>query len=223
MYQLIIFDWDGTLMDSAAKIANCVIAAAEDVNLPPPSNQAARSIIGLGLIEAMRTLYPEQQAAKHEQLVDAYKHNFLHKNHTEQGLFAGVREGLTALRETGVELAVATGKSRAGLQRVLTDLDMHELFLVSRCADETRSKPHPQMLLEILDFTGLNASDCLMVGDTTYDMQMAAAANMHGLGVSYGVHPQAELERSGARAIVHSAAELFSWLQAGNIRAAYSG
>lgn len=212
MYQLIIFDWDGTLMDSAQKIANCIIASADDAGLPPPTEQAAKSIIGLGLIEAMRHLFPEASEADVKNVVDAYKYHFVTGDVTEQALFPGVEAGLRELQERGTMLAVATGKSRAGVNRVFAEGDMHQHFVVTRCADETRSKPHPQMLMEILDFTSIDPQKAIMVGDTTYDMDMAANAGIVGLGAGYGVHSEQMLRDSKALEVKHSFEDLLSWL-----------
>ena len=153
MYQLIIFDWDGTLMDSAQKIANCIKAAARDVGVEEPSDEKAKSIIGLGLTEAMTVLFDSASASQVERIVEAYKYHFVTGDDTAQGLFEGVEQGLQALEDVGAVLAIATGKSRAGLDRVFSETDLKKHFVVTRCADETRSKPHPQMLHEILDLS----------------------------------------------------------------------
>jgi len=221
MYQLIIFDWDGTLMDSAQKIANCIKASARDVSLVEPSDQDAKSIIGLGLFEAMQRLFPGIQEPKLGQLVDAYKHHFVVGDVTEQGLFEGVEQGLQALEDAGAVLAVATGKSRAGLDRVFSETGLKQHFITTRCADETRSKPHPQMLHEILDFTAIRPDKAIMVGDTTYDMDMAANAGIVGLGATYGVHSEAMLRDSKALAVGDSFNELLAWLLNGKVEKAY--
>lgn len=222
MYQLLIFDWDGTLMDSAQKIANCIIASAKDANLTPPTEHAAKSIIGLGLHEAMRQLFPKATEAELKKVVEAYHYHFVKGDVTEQGLFSGVEQGLLALQEQGALLAVATGKSRAGLDRVFTQNDLERHFVVSRCADETRSKPHPQMLAEILDFTSIDPQKAIMVGDTTYDMDMAANAGIAGLGAAYGVHTEQMLRDSKAKEVKHSFDELLEWLLNGRVEKAFS-
>lgn len=221
MYELLIFDWDGTLMDSAHKISTCIRASARELELEEPSDQAARNIIGLGLSEAMQQLFPQQSPAVIARLVDAYRHQWLVVNTTEQKAFDGVVEGLSQLDKQGVLLTVATGKSRAGLNRAFADLDIEHLFVTSRCADETRSKPHPQMLEEILEFTAIEPHKALMIGDTTYDMDMARFASMPALGVSYGVHSADMLMQSGALAVMDSFNAVLNWLAQDRLQAAY--
>ena len=222
MYQLVIFDWDGTLMDSAQKIANCIKAAARDVGVEEPSDEKAKSIIGLGLTEAMTVLFDSASASQVERIVEAYKYHFVTGDDTAQGLFDGVEQGLQALEDAGAVLAIATGKSRAGLDRVFSETDLKKHFIVTRCADETRSKPHPQMLHEILDFTAIDASKTIMVGDTTYDMDMARHASMAGLGAAYGVHSETMLLESQAVAVKHTFSQLLEWLLDGRIEKAYA-
>ena len=212
MYQLIIFDWDGTLMDSAQKIANCIKAAAREIGLEEPGDQQAKNIIGLGLAEAMHILFPKLSEAQNRKLVDAYRHQFVVADQTQQGLFQGVEQGLQALAESGALLAVATGKARAGMQRVFAEIDLEHLFVASRCADETRSKPHPQMLLELLDYTAIDPKNTIMVGDTTFDMDMAKNAGVHGLGAAYGVHDETALRAAQAVEVLHSFLDIQHWL-----------
>lgn len=221
MYQLIIFDWDGTVMDSAFKIATCIQLSAKDIGLLVPSIDEAKNIIGLGLHEAMLQLFPGASNAELNALVDAYKYHFVTGDKTEQKLFEGVSDGLQALEDAGALLAVATGKSRVGLDRVFDVVDLKHHFTVSRCADETRSKPHPQMLHEILDFTAIDPSKAIMVGDTTYDLDMAAHANMAGLGAGYGVHSDAMLKASKAVSVEPSFKHIISWLLDNRIQPAY--
>lgn len=211
-YQCLIFDWDGTLMDSAQKISECLRAAATDVELPVPSDQQARNVIGLGLTDAMREIFGDITATEIDHLVQRYKHHYLHENATQQPLFSGVKQGLEELSQQGTFLSVATGKARAGLDRVLTAESMHDFFIYSRCADEARTKPHPQMLLDIMDYLALRPQDCLMIGDTEYDMQMAAGANVDALGVSYGVHSRERLQDSGAQNVCNNFAEVMDWV-----------
>ena len=222
MYQLIIFDWDGTLMDSAAKIANCMRAAATDVGVDVPSIEAAKDVIGLGLTEAIAILFPAVNRGQLSALSDAYRYQFLEADDTEQALFDGVKEGLQQLDQNGVLLAVATGKSRAGLDRVFNSCGIKKFFTVSRCADETRSKPHPQMLHEILDFTTIDASKAIMVGDTSFDMEMAHGANIDGLGAAYGVHSVDVLKKSGAIEVRNDFRAVLSWLLDQRVEKAFS-
>ena len=223
MYELIIFDWDGTLMDSAAKIVNCLQSSARDTGLPVPDEKAARNIIGLGLHESMQILFGDISEQQIEQMVEHYRQYFVHTDKTVQALFPGVKEGLGTITETGALLGIATGKARVGLDRVLTAEKMHDFFVVTRCADEARSKPHPQMLLDILDYTAIDADKVLMIGDTTYDMEMASAAGVDALGVSYGVHESEALLQASALEVVNSFSELMKWLQTDDrLSAAYA-
>ena len=212
-FDLIVFDWDGTLMDSAAKIVRCMQAAAEDVGIPDPGSAAIRDIIGLGLSEAMQVLFPEQAPVRRAELVERYRRHFLELDTTETPLFPGVKQGLTQLTGQGYLLAIATGKARRGLDRVLDDTGMRHLFTSSRCADEAFSKPHPQMLDDLLDETGVGAGRALMVGDTVYDMEMARSAQVAGLAVSYGVHARERLLDCGALACLDSFPEVCVWVK----------
>ncbi len=209
-------------MDSAQKISNCIQASARDVGLAVPSTQSAKSIIGLGLFEAMRHLYPTASEAQVAAMVDAYKHHFLIADDTEQKLFDGVVDGLQALESAGAVLAVATGKSRAGLDRAFGALELKQHFITSRCADETRSKPHPQMLHEILEFTAIEPHKAIMIGDTTFDLDMATNANIAGLGAGYGVHSEQMLLDSNALSVETSFERIVAWLLDGRVERAYA-
>jgi len=221
MYQLIIFDWDGTLMDSAQKIANCIQASARKVGLDIPTAEHAKSIIGLGLIEAMRSLFPKASESQISDMIEAYKYYFVSVDETEQTLFDGVVEGLQALESSGAIMAVATGKSRVGLERAFANWNLKHYFITSRCADETRSKPHPQMLHEILDFTAIEPHKAIMVGDTTFDLDMAANASIAGLGAGYGVHSERMLLDSKALTVQPSFKQIIAWLLDGRAERAY--
>ena len=212
-YDLIVFDWDGTLMDSEAKIVRCVQAAATDTGIPDPGSAAIRDIIGLGLNEAMQVLFPEQAPERRAELVERYRRHFLELDTTGMPLFPGVTQGLTQLTQQGYLLAIATGKARRGLDRVLHETGVRHLFVSSRCADEAYSKPHPQMLEDILDQTGVDAGRALMVGDTVYDMEMARSAKVAGLAVSYGVHARERLLDCGALACLDSFPEVCAWVK----------
>jgi phosphoglycolate phosphatase len=209
---LIVFDWDGTLMDSEARIVRCVQAAAADTGIADPGPAAIRRIIGLGLGEAIAMLFPEEPPARRLDLIDRYRIHFLERDDTAMPLFPGVVEGLHGLANRGLLLAVATGKSRRGLDRVLDETGTRALFVATRCADEAFSKPHPQMLDDILGATGVPRARALMVGDTVYDMQMAHNAGVAGLGVSYGVHARDELLANGALACLDTFAAVCAWV-----------
>ena len=220
MTQLIVFDWDGTLMDSEARIVACLRAAIEETGLPHRSDEALRNIIGLGLREALVTLYPEGTAQQHDALVKHYRYHFLESNETPSPLFEGAKELIHDLYAEGHYLAVATGKGRQGLDKVLEETALGGYFHYTRCADETRSKPHPQMLLEIMDWLGTEPNDTLMVGDTEFDLQMANNAGARALGVSYGVHDKARLLACEPLACLDSLAEVAAWLNANVNKAA---
>ena len=192
-YKLVIFDWDGTLMDSERKIINCFQKAARDLDIPQPEDASIRDIIGLGMAEAVAAVFGDQPASQQQALIEQYRHHFLGADQTRMPLFPGVRELLQELAESGYLLAIATGKARRGLSMVLEETGLADLFVASRCADEAFSKPHPQMLLDILAETGLEPADAVMVGDTVYDLQMAQNAGMDSLAVSYGVHDHKRL------------------------------
>jgi phosphoglycolate phosphatase len=212
-YELIIFDWDGTLMDSAATIVHCFERAYADAGVSYPGDAAVRRIIGLGLTEAIAALLPDADAGTRVRVLDGYRHYFLGLDAESMSLFPGVREGLAALTAQGNLLAIATGKSRRGLDRVLGHCGLGEYFVATRCADEAFSKPHPRMLEDILERTGMIAAQAVMVGDTSYDMLMAKAVNMAGLAVSYGVHAREELLQHGALACCESFDEVMTWLK----------
>jgi len=211
-YDLVVFDWDGTLMDSERKIVRCLSAAAADLGLTDPGVDAMRHIIGLGLDEAMQQLFRGAPAALRSRLTERYREHFLNLDQTHMPLFPGVADGLERLAQEGFLLAVATGKARRGLDRVLDETGTRHLFAATRCADESFSKPHPKMLEDILDMTGMARERVLMVGDTIYDMQMARNAGIPGLAVSYGVHARAQLLECAPLACVDSFAEVCAWL-----------
>lgn len=190
---LFIFDWDGTLLNSTGKIVGCMQEAARDTGLPVCSQFEIENIIGLGLPEAIRVLYPEISDKQLDLLRDAYARRYIAADKESCAFFPRVQAVLDQLRAGGHQLAVATGKSRAGLNRVLAQTGIGNYFVTTRCADETASKPDPLMLLQILDELQLKAADAVMVGDTEYDLNMAKAAGMDAVGVSYGAHSRERL------------------------------
>lgn len=191
-FDLLVFDWDGTLMDSAGTIVTSLQAACTDLGLPVPSDAAARHIIGLGLNEALAELLPGLAPSDYDRLVERYRHHFLSQDH-EIPLFEGAFEAIQDLSGMGFMLAVATGKSRRGLDRAFSYTNLGRFFHASRCADESFSKPHPAMLLELMDEMGTSPDKTLMIGDTTHDLQMAINARVQGVGVAYGAHPKENL------------------------------
>lgn len=209
---LCIFDWDGTLSDSAAKIVACMQASATDAGLPVLSFERTASIIGLGLPEAVADLYPEASPEQLERLRLGYSEHFVRADQIPSAFFDGVIDGLEDLKSQGFKIAVATGKSRRGLDRVLARLNMSEFFDSSRCADETRSKPHPLMLNELLAEFELKPSQAVMVGDTSFDLAMAEAIDMPRLGVSYGAHPRERLLAHTPDLLADEFHQIHQWL-----------
>jgi phosphoglycolate phosphatase len=212
-FELLVFDWDGTLMDSAEIIVDSIQRACSDLGLRVPDDAAARHIIGLGLKDALSTLVPELPAGEYGRLAERYRHYYLARDQSIP-LFDGAPEALRVLNERGFLLAVATGKSRAGLNRALANTGLAPYFHASRCADECFSKPHPAMLQEIMGELGVAPARTLMIGDTTHDLQMAANAGVAGLAALYGAHPREDLEALGPLAAAASIAELRAWLEA---------
>jgi phosphoglycolate phosphatase len=210
--KLFIFDWDGTLVDSAGKIVGAMQRAIADLDLPPRSEAEVRNIIGLALPEAIEHLFPGSSAATLRAMHEAYVGHFLEADAAQRCTpFAGAAEALEGLRQRGCQLAVATSKSRRGLERGLLQTGWGELFSASRCADETRSKPHPQMLHELLQLLRVAPAQALMIGDTEYDMAMARSAGMPRLGVSHGAHEAARLHPYQPLRILDRLDELVPW------------
>lgn len=208
--KLVIFDWDGTLMDSVGQIVESLLAAAAQYEIDL-SADAAANIIGLGLPEAMAVLFP-QHPQLHSEIQAAYAAHYVPRSQQTR-LFDGVHGLLERLAQQDILLAVATGKSRAGLDRVLADSGIADYFSVTRCASETRSKPHPQMLQEILAVTGVAAGQAVMVGDTSYDLEMAQRIAMPRIGVSYGVHSADVLQQYQPVAVMGDVAGLVEILR----------
>ncbi|MDA8384325.1 MAG: HAD-IA family hydrolase [Betaproteobacteria bacterium] len=186
-FELLVFDWDGTLMDSAASIVASLQWAADDLGLPVPSEAQARHIIGLGLQEAIAEIMPALPLADYPRLIDRYRFHYLARDH-EIALFDGVAEGIPALAAAGFTLAVATGKSRRGLDRALEHSGLRSCFQATRCADESVSKPHPAMLEALMNELGVGSAATVMIGDTTHDLAMARSAGVRSIAVAYGAH-----------------------------------
>ncbi|MEW8391463.1 MAG: HAD-IA family hydrolase [Candidatus Thiodiazotropha sp.] len=211
-FDLLIFDWDGTLMDSEAHIIACVEAAVKDLKLVVPSQAAIRDIIGLGLHEAVNRLYPGSEPDLHLQIAARYQLHFFKQNGTPSALFEGAREVLSELLRQGYILAVATGKGRKGLDYALQSTGLGDCFHLTRCADESFSKPHPEMLNQILEQTGVEPRQALMIGDTEYDLEMAVNAGMPSLAVTYGTHSRERLLKHNPLACVDRITEIPAWL-----------
>ncbi len=193
--ELIIFDWDGTLMDSEQAIVSCMQGAIQDMAVAPRSDREISNIIGLGLLEAVSSLYPGTDETFAQEMADHYRNHWFQIEHGRDDLFPGVTTLLEQLHDDGIQIAVATGKSRRGLDLVLQETDLESIFHTTRCADETRSKPHPQMLHEILEELSVPPSATVMVGDTVYDLEMATRAEMASIAVCYGVHSAERLQQ----------------------------
>ena len=212
-FDLLVFDWDGTLLDSTGAIVDAVQAACRDLGQPAPSDEHARQVIGLGLAEALRHSVPDLRDDLFPQMVERYKYHYLSLDR-ELRLFDGVGELIAQLHASGFLLAVATGKSRRGLDRSLAQSGLSAYFSASRCADECFSKPHPQMLDELMAEFAVPPERTLMVGDTTHDLQMAINAGVAGLAVDYGAHSATALDALSPLARLRSTAELARWLGA---------
>ncbi len=210
-FDLIAFDWDGTLFDSTKIIVRCIQAAVRDVGGTVPTDEAAAYVIGLGLMQALAHAAPDVPESKYPELGARYRHHYIaHQN--DISLFEGVLPLLAALKARGHRLAVATGKSRHGLDEALQAVELKGRFDASRTADETAGKPHPRMLHELMDQFGVTPARTLMIGDTTHDLQMAVNAGCASLGVSYGAHEFAAFDALKPRFVAHSVIELQDWL-----------
>lgn len=212
-YDLIVFDWDGTIMDSTTVIVGSVQSACRDLGLAVPDDEAARHVIGLGLTEALRHVVPDAPESMYEPLAARYRHHFLAQDRAIP-LFGGARETIAELHDAGYWLGIATGKSQAGLCRVLESTGLKKYFHATRTADQAFSKPHPAMLLELMDELAVSAGRALMIGDTTHDVLMAQNAKVDAVAVTYGAHPPEQLQELNPLALVGDFAELRAWLKA---------
>jgi phosphoglycolate phosphatase len=211
-FDLIAFDWDGTLFDSTAIITRCIQAAVVDVGGQKPSDEAASYVIGLGLMQALAHAAPDVSPDRYPQLGERYRHHYL-AHHNDLSLFDGVLPLLSALRARNHNLAVATGKSRRGLDDTLQSVALQGMFDGSRTADETAGKPDPRMLHELMREFGVEPARTLMVGDTTHDLLMARNAGCPCVGVSYGAHDHSAFDAYSPLYVAHSVGELHAWLQ----------
>jgi phosphoglycolate phosphatase len=212
-FDLIVFDWDGTLFDSTALIVRCIQAACADLGLPVPSERDAAYVIGLGLHDALQHVVPGLPAERYPELGLRYRHHYFARQH-ELVLFEGSLDMLQALKQRHHWLAVATGKSRRGLDEALRTVQLQGLFDGTRTADETASKPHPRMLQELMREFGVDPGRTLMIGDTTHDLQLAANAGTASVAVSYGAHDTEPLRAFNPHHVAGSVAELRQWLEA---------
>ncbi|GAB2939164.1 HAD family hydrolase [Aquaspirillum soli] len=212
-FRLVVFDWDGTLMDSTAHITRSIQLACQDLGLPIPSRERASHVIGLGLVDALQHACPELKPTQYAEMVAAYRHHYLARD-TEVALFDGVEAALAHYQQQpDIFLAVATGKSRMGLDRVLNSTGLDRVFHATRTVDECQSKPHPQMLLELMAYFAVDATETVMIGDTTHDLLMAQHANTHGIGIASGAHPADALQQTQPLACFSSFVEFDQWLR----------
>jgi len=210
-YRLIVFDWDGTLMDSIERIATSMQRAFVDVGLASPPDEDVREIIGLSLGKAIALLAPDTDETILKRITDRYRHHFVDASEIPMPMYPNATKMLESLKARGYLLGVATGKARRGLDRVFQDIDCHHLFDATRCADETESKPHPKMLNELMHELKVSAEQTLMVGDTEFDMVMASNAGVDAIGVSYGVHERQRLLENQAVDCMDSIEQLNNW------------
>jgi len=210
-FELLVFDWDGTLMDSAAAIAASLQAACRDLDLPVPSEERARYIIGLGLQDALLYILPDLDSAQYPRVAERYRAHYLQRD-PEIMLFPGAADTVAELHAAGFLLAVATGKGRRGLERALAATGLKPYFHATRCAEEGHAKPHPGMLQGLIEELGVAGDRTLMIGDTTHDMEMAHAAGVAGLGAAYGAHARQALLSYAPVACVDDIGALRQWL-----------
>ncbi|WP_025820646.1 HAD-IA family hydrolase [Shewanella marina] len=207
-YELVIFDWDGTLMDSIGKIVIAMQRAAEHLNMPVPTEQQVRDIIGLSLDKAVQQLFPNISQQQIAELAQYYSHFYKASDDFASPLFDGVVELLQQLKQADIKLAVATGKSRRGLDRVLALTELADIFDTTRCADEACSKPAPEMILQILSQLNVAPEKALMVGDSIHDLNMANNAGVDGVGVTFGAHDRVTLAQASPLAIIDNSLSL---------------
>ena len=210
-FDLIVFDWDGTLMDSTAHIVHTIERASAEFDLPSPARERSRHVIGLSLVAAMAYVHPGLPEKRYEQLADAYRRLYYH-GFDEVVLFDGVVDGLKALKDSGATLAIATGKGRGGLNRVLETTGLANLFAATRTVDECAAKPAPDMLYSLMEHLGGTPDGTVMIGDTSHDLGMARNAGVAGVGMSYGAHPIEELNNWQPLAVFDQFTDLKNWL-----------
>lgn len=211
-FDLIVFDWDGTLLDSTRAIVSAIQASCRDMGVPEPTDFDAKQVIGLGLLEAMRHSAPALSEDQIPAMADRYRHHYFGRDH-ELATFDGINELLVELHNEGFLLAIATGKGRVGLNRALEYCGFGHLFSATRCGDECFSKPHPQMLEELMDELSVPADRVVMIGDTTHDMQLAINAGVTPLAVTYGAHPVDMLAALKPAALLDNVEQLAKWLR----------
>jgi phosphoglycolate phosphatase len=206
-YPMIAWDWDGTIMNSTPTIVDCLQKACADLDLDIPPDSLASHVIGLGLHDSLKIVLPNLDEGDYPLVTERFRHYYLSRDH-EIILFQGIVELLTDLKAKGHLIAVATGKPRYGLDRTLKFHGLTQFFHDTKTADQTRTKPHPQMLLELLDTWNLSPKDLVMIGDTTHDLKMASNAGVDAIAVTYGAHPREELLKMNPKACVDEVKDL---------------
>jgi phosphoglycolate phosphatase len=209
-YSLVVFDWDGTLIDSAGTIVQCIQDAARDMGLEVPERERASHVIGLGLHDSLRHAVPSLPVDRYQEFAACYRRHFISRQDSML-MFRGILELLSELK-TNKLLAIATGKSRKGLDRSLEAGNLKAYFSGSRCADESQPKPHPAMLLELMQEFSVDKAKTLMIGDTSHDLEMARAAGVDALAVTYGAHSEAGLRACGPLGCFADVRSLHEWL-----------
>ncbi|TDF41661.1 HAD-IIIA family hydrolase [Alteromonadaceae bacterium M269] len=215
-HKFIIFDWDGTLMDSIGRIVNCMQLVAEDLALNVPTSNEVKGIIGISLKPGIKKLFPDVSDEYVEKLFNGYKEHYLRLDNTPSPMFDGVEDMLEDLRSQGHQLAVATGKARRGLVRAWEHTGLSHYFVASRCADETLSKPNPDMLQQLLKESRFDIEDAVMIGDSIHDLKMAESIGMDRIGVSFGAATQEALEEYQPLTVSHDIPQLNNFIQAFN-------
>ena len=211
-YPLLVFDWDGTIIDSPGAIVECIREASRELGLRMPERERAAHVIGLGLRDSLQQAVPDLPAERYDEFVALYRKHFLAREDS-MPLFPGMHDLLSVLSRSHT-LAIATGKSRRGLERALDATKLAPLFASSRCADETEPKPHPAMLLELMEELSVDAGRILMIGDTAHDLEMARAAGVDAVAVTYGAHPEEGLRACPSLGCFSTVEKLSAWLMA---------
>lgn len=212
-YSFVIFDWDGTLMDSTGRIVSAMQTSAANVELPIPSEKQVKSIIGLSMQACMDTLFPDASDDSRQRLLEEYRFQYIEGDNTPTPLFEGVSDQLEWLKSHDIKIAVATGKARAGLNRVLTEVGLLEFFDFTICADEAEGKPHPQMVLNLMQRAEMTHQQTLVVGDSVHDINMANNAKVAALAVTSGANQHHELEPLNPKEIFQKVTEIKQWFQ----------
>ncbi|MGX5174054.1 HAD family hydrolase [Aliikangiella sp. IMCC44653] len=213
-YSFVIFDWDGTLMDSTGRIVSAMQTSAKLTGLPIPTKEAVKSIIGLSMQAVMQTLFPGCDATTKEKFLDIYRHQYITGDTTPSPLFDGVLENLNWLKQQSISIAVATGKARAGLNRVLAEVDLLDFFDITICADEAQSKPHPEMVEHLMQRMGKSKPETLVIGDSVHDLGMANAAGVASIGVTSGANEYDQLAEHKPLSILKNVAHFKAWCEA---------